>query len=50
LDMQPWFCLVQANQSVHNLFGRPRLVQVRPRVTQHGGASRIFSQKTLWDM
>jgi DNA helicase HerA-like ATPase len=43
--MEPGYCLVQANQSVQGVFRRPRVVYVRPRVTQHGGASRIFSAK-----
>jgi DNA helicase HerA-like ATPase len=41
--MEIGHCLVQSNQSVRGVFGRPRLVHIRPRVTQHGGASRIFS-------
>ncbi len=36
-------CYVQANASVGGLFSRPREIRVRPRVTQHGGRSRIFS-------
>jgi hypothetical protein len=36
-------CLVQANVSIDKLFDRPRIVSVRPRVTQHGGGTRIFS-------
>lgn len=38
-------CFIQSGQSISNLFGRPRLVKIRPRVTQHGGASRIFTRK-----
>lgn len=41
--MQPGYCLAQTNQSIGNIFERPRLVHVRPRITQHGGASQIFS-------
>jgi len=41
--MDTGHCLVQANQSIRGIFGRPRMVHIRPRVTQHGGASRIFS-------
>jgi hypothetical protein len=43
LGMKPGYCLVQANQSIAEFFKRPRLMHVRPRVTEHGGASRIFS-------
>jgi len=39
----PGHCLVQAYASVNNLFTRPREIRVRPRVTQHGGRTRIFS-------
>lgn len=41
--MQPGRCFVQSNQSTSGIFGRPREVIIRPRVTQHGGQSRIFS-------
>lgn len=41
--MNAGYCLLQANPSTDNFFERPRLVHVRPRVTQHGGGSRIFS-------
>lgn len=43
LGIPPGYCLVQSNESIGNLFARPRIVRVRPRVTQHGGATRIFS-------
>ena len=43
MRMKPGHCLVQANESTNGLFDRPREVHVRPRVTQHGGTSRIFS-------
>jgi hypothetical protein len=43
LDMKPGHCLVQSNTSMHELFARPRQIRVRPRVTRHGGASRIFT-------
>lgn len=42
LDMKPGHCLVQSNTSTQGLFARPREIRVRPRVTSHGGASRIF--------
>jgi DNA helicase HerA-like ATPase len=41
--MAAGYCLLQANLSTNNFFERPRLIHVRPRVTQHGGGSRIFS-------
>ena len=43
LGMPAGSCLVQANLSIEKLFDRPRVVSIRPRVTQHGGATRIFS-------
>jgi hypothetical protein len=43
-NMKPGDCLVQSNESINNIFARPRVIHVRPRVTQHGGASRIFSK------
>jgi hypothetical protein len=43
LDMRPGHCFVQANTSTQGLFAKPREVKVRPRVTRHGGGSRIFS-------
>lgn len=39
----PGSCFVQANTSLNAVFNRPREVKIRPRVTQHGGGSRIFS-------
>jgi DNA helicase HerA-like ATPase len=42
-SLAPGTCYVQASPSVGGVFQVPRLVNVRPRVTQHGGASRIFS-------
>lgn len=45
-QLAPGTCYVQSIPSQRNLFGRPRLVQVRPRVTQHGGTSRIFTDPT----
>jgi hypothetical protein len=42
LDMKAGHCLAQANTSTQGLFARPREIRVRPRVTRHGGASRIF--------
>lgn len=43
IGMKPGHCFVQAGTSVDNLFNRPREIRVRPRVTQHGGGSKIFS-------
>jgi DNA helicase HerA-like ATPase len=43
LGMPPGYCLAQANQSIDNVFERPRVVHIRPRVTKHGGATQIFS-------
>ncbi len=45
LDMRPGHCLVQSNTSTQGLFTRPREVSVRPRVTRHGGTSRIFASE-----
>ena len=42
-QLAPGTCYVQSTPSQRNLFVRPRLVQVRPRITQHGGTSRIFA-------
>jgi len=36
--------LVQAIDSSGDMFSRPRQISIRPRVTQHGGYSRIFSE------
>lgn len=36
-------CWVTSTASVNSAFSRPRLVRIRPRVTRHGGATRIFS-------
>ena len=43
LGIPPGYCLVQSSESAGNLFARPRVVRIRPRITQHGGATRIFS-------
>ncbi|WP_456780007.1 hypothetical protein [Bradyrhizobium sp. USDA 3315] len=43
-QLAPGTCYVQSTPSQRNLFARPRLVQVRPRITQHGGTSRIFTE------
>jgi len=43
LGMKPGYCLVHASTSANGMFARPREVRVRPRATQHGGASQIFS-------
>ncbi len=36
-------CLVSASDSLNGIFQRPQLIRVRPRVTKHGGTTRIFS-------
>jgi hypothetical protein len=41
--IQPGHCYVQGSISMGNLFNRPREIRVRPRVTQHGGRSQIFT-------
>jgi DNA helicase HerA-like ATPase len=43
LDIKPGHCLVQSNTSTQGIFALPRQIRVRPRVTRHGGASRIFT-------
>lgn len=43
LGLKPGYCFVQANTSLNGVFARPREIQVRPRVTQHGGSTQIFS-------
>lgn len=43
LGIRPGRCFLQSTVSTQNLFSRPREVEIRPRVTQHGGQSRIFS-------
>lgn len=43
LGMRPGYCLVHASTSANGMFARPREIRVRPRATQHGGASQIFS-------
>lgn len=40
----PGTCLIQANRSTERLFSKPKEVIVRPRVSQHGGASRIHTE------
>ena len=35
-------CLMQSGESTDQVFGRPRKVLIRPRVTQHGGATRVY--------
>jgi DNA phosphorothioation-dependent restriction protein DptH len=42
-NIKPGFCLLQANLSTGGIFTHPREIRVRPRVTQHGGGTRIFS-------
>lgn len=43
LGIKPGSCFVQANASTGGMFTRPREIRVRPRVTEHGGGSQIFS-------
>lgn len=43
--VKPGFCFLQANMSTNGTFARPREVRVRPRVTQHGGGTQIFSER-----
>lgn len=43
LGMRPGYCLIHASTSANGMFARPREIRVRPRATQHGGASQIFS-------
>ena len=45
-QLAPGTCYIQSIPSQRDLFARPRLIQVRPRVTQHGGTSRIFPSAT----
>lgn len=45
LGIKPGHCLVQANVSSDAQALRPREMSVRPRVTQHGGASQIFTTR-----
>jgi DNA helicase HerA-like ATPase len=44
LGMKPGTCFVQANKATNPAFNRPREILVRPRVTQHGGGTQIFSE------
>lgn len=37
-------CIIHANESSQGVFARPRRVKIRPRVTLHGGTSRIFNE------
>jgi hypothetical protein len=41
--MRPGHCFVHASTSANDTFRRPREITVRPRATQHGGTSQIFS-------
>ncbi len=43
LGVKPGSCFVQSNASLNGLLSRPRELRVRPRVTQHGGGTQIFS-------
>lgn len=45
MGIRPGRCFLQSTASSQNLFSRPREIEVRPRVTQHGGQSRIFSTR-----
>jgi DNA phosphorothioation-dependent restriction protein DptH len=45
-SMEPGQCLLQDNQSSSGVFHAPRPIRVRPRVTAHGGESRIFADPT----
>jgi DNA phosphorothioation-dependent restriction protein DptH len=42
-SLRPGHCLLQDNNSIADMFQQPRMIRVRPRVTEHGGTSRIFS-------
>jgi hypothetical protein len=41
--IQPGRCYVQASTSIGNIFAKPKEIRVRPRITQHGGRSQIFT-------
>jgi DNA helicase HerA-like ATPase len=43
VGMKPGKCLVKSNLSSQRFFNKPREIDVRPRATQHGGRSRIYS-------
>jgi DNA helicase HerA-like ATPase len=43
VGMKAGKCLVQSNLSSQRFFQKPREMDVRPRATQHGGHSRIFT-------
>jgi hypothetical protein len=45
LGMRPGHCFVHASASTDGMFARPREIRVRPRATQHGGASQIFTNR-----
>lgn len=45
MGIRPGRCFLQSTASTQSLFSRPREIEVRPRVTQHGGQSRIFSTR-----
>jgi DNA helicase HerA-like ATPase len=47
LGIRPGSCFVQANTSTNGMFSRPREIRVRPRVSQHGGGSQIFTAKPI---
>jgi hypothetical protein len=41
--IKPGHCFVQANISAGGMFNRPREITVRPRTSQHGGTTRVFT-------
>jgi len=43
LAMPTGQCLVSSNRSLNQVFREPQLVEARPRVTKHGGGTKIFS-------
>jgi len=46
LGLQRAQCLVSSSHSLNGVFHQPQLLLVRPRVTKHGGTTRIFSSGT----
>lgn len=43
INLQSGHCLVSSSNSLNGIFREPRLVRIRPRVTRHGGTTRIYS-------
>lgn len=39
-------CFVSSSYSLNGIFHQPQLLRVRPRITRHGGTTRIFSFET----